>query len=176
VRPGGTAGNTFPANIPVKPGDLLGLHATTRDWCLFVAPGESNFYYHGDLTDNAFAAFTSYPADVRLNIQAVVSPTNAFTVVGTQRNKKKGTAILTVNVPNPGELIGSGNGAKVAAARAITSKSVGVGPVQLLIKSKGKKKRKLNETGKVKLNVAITYTPTSGTPNVVPVKIKLKKR
>ena len=58
-----------------------------------------------------------------------------------------------------------GKGAKVArAAGAVTSKAVSAGKVQLLIKAKGKKKKKLNETGKVKLKVAVTYTPTGGHP------------
>jgi hypothetical protein len=175
VSPGGTAGNTFPANIPVKPGDLLGLHATTRDWCLFIAPGEENFYYLGDLADNASAAFTSYTLGFRLNIQAVVSPTNAFSIVGTQRNKKKGTATLTVNVPNPGELTGSGKGVKVAGAAVIGKTVTAPGNVKLTIKAKGKKKQKLNETGKAKVNPKITYTPTGGDPSTQSRKLKLKK-
>ena len=44
-----------------------------------------------------------------------------------------------------------------------------------MYKAKGKKKRKLNETGKVKLNVAVTYTPTGGDPSTQSVKVKLKK-
>jgi hypothetical protein len=51
-----------------------------------------------------------------------------------------------------------GNGVRASSSGlAPTSKSVGAGPAQLLIKAQGKKKRKLNETGKVKLNVAVTY-------------------
>ena len=45
----------------------------------------------------------------------------------------------------------------------------------MLIKAKGKKKRKLNDTGKVTLNVAVTYTPTGGDPSTQSVKVKLKK-
>jgi hypothetical protein len=104
-------------------------------------------------------------------------PSNAFTLGAITRNKKKGTATITVNVPNPGELTGSGNGVKASSAgRAVISKSVGAGQAQLLIKAKGNKKRKLNETGKVKLSVAITYTPTGGDPSTQSVKVKLKKR
>jgi hypothetical protein len=177
VSAGGTAGNTFPANIRVKPGDLLGVHATTRDWCTFIVPGETNFYYHGDLADNGSAAFTSYSFGVRLNIQAVVSPTNVFSIVGTQRNRKKGTAVLSVNVPNPGDLTASGNGVKAASAgRALISKSVGPGPTQLLIRAKGKKKRKLNTTGEVKLAVTLTYTPTGGSASSQWTTVKLKKK
>jgi hypothetical protein len=104
-------------------------------------------------------------------------PSNAFTIGAITRNKKKGTATLSANVPNPGELTASGSGVKASSAgRAVTSKSVGAGQAQLLIKATGKKKRKLNETGKVKLSVAVTYTPTGGSPNTQSVKVKLKKK
>jgi hypothetical protein len=100
---------------------------------------------------------------------------NAFAFAGVTGNKKKGTATLKVNVPEPGELIGSGNGAKVAAAGATISKAVTAGTAQLLVKAKGKNKRKLNETGKLKLSVAVTYTPTGGKPSTQSIKVKLKK-
>jgi hypothetical protein len=88
----------------------------------------------------------------------------------------QGTATITVNVPNPGELTASGNGVRGSSSGlAPTSKSVGAGPAQLLIKAQGKKKRKLNETGKVKLNVAVTYPPTGGDPSTQSIKVKLKK-
>ena len=56
------------------------------------------------------------------------------------------------------------------------SKSVPAGLAQLLIKARGKKQKKLNETGKVKLNVAVTYTPTGGDPNTQSTKVKLRKK
>jgi hypothetical protein len=105
------------------------------------------------------------------------APSNAFTLGAITRNTKKGTAKITVNVPNPGELTATGNGVKAASVgRAVISKSVGGGPAQLLIKANGKKKKTLNEVGKVKLNVAITYAPTGGNPSTQSVKVKLKKK
>jgi hypothetical protein len=44
--------------------------------------------------------------------------------------------------------------------------------VQLPIKAKGKKKRTLNETGKAKLNVVVTYTPTGGDSSTQSLKKK----
>ncbi len=106
-----------------------------------------------------------------------VKPSNVVTLGKITRNQKKGTATLTVNVPNPGELTGSGNGVKASSAgRAVISKSVGAGQAQLLIKAKGKKKKQLNQKGKVKLNLAVTYTPTGGDPSTQSVKVKLKKK
>jgi hypothetical protein len=104
-------------------------------------------------------------------------PSNAFTFGELKRNKKNGTATLTVSVPNPGDLTGSGSGARVASAkRVMLSKSVGAGAAELLIKAKGKKRRKLNRTGKVRLNVAVTYTPAGGQPNTQSLQVKLKKK
>jgi hypothetical protein len=183
--------STTIANASVPDGDsrIVGLFASPASvvagqqlGLLITRPGES--YTLRDRSDNPcpgqefFSAsggpFMSEPI-FDFVFAVFVKPTNAFTLGTTTRNKKKGTATLTVNAPNPGELSGSGNDAKVASA-AVTSKSVGAGPAQLLIKAKGKKKRKLNETGKVKLKVAITYTPTGGDPSTQSIKVKLKKK
>jgi hypothetical protein len=110
-----------------------------------------------------------------VNVAAVFEPTNTFTFGRTARNKKKGTATLPVNVPNPGELVLSGNGLKPAGAR--TSVAVAApGAVNLLIKARGKKKRKLNETGKVKLAPTISFTPTGGALSTQSTKLKLRKK
>ena len=105
---------------------------------------------------------------------AIVS--NDFTIATITRNKKKGTATVTVNLPDPGELVGSGKGVKAFSGQAVTSKSAAAGPAKLVIKAKGKKKRKLATTGKVKLNVTISFTPTGGKAKTVPLKVKLKKK
>ena len=93
----------------------------------------------------------------------MVTPTSDFTQSGLQRNKKKGTATLTFNVPNPGELTASGKGVK--AAGAVAGKGVAAGQAQLMIKAKGKKKRKLNETGKVMLRRCGHVRPDRGRPS-----------
>jgi hypothetical protein len=102
---------------------------------------------------------------------------NKFTIDSVTRNKKKGTATITVTVSFPGELTGTGKKAQVTSTGGATiSKAVGVGQAQLLVKAKGKKKKKLNQKGKVKLNLAITETPTGGSPITQSVKVKLKKK
>jgi hypothetical protein len=174
----GSALNTFSGlNIPVEAGDILGLNQASPNptGCLFDVPGESNLISPGNLADGASGTFIPAGVERRLNISAVVNPTNTFTLGAITRNKKKGTATTTVTVPNPGELTGSGKGVKASGAAEI-SKAVNPGQAQLLIKAKGKQKRKLNETGKVKLNVAVSYTPTGGDPSTQSVKVKLKKK
>jgi hypothetical protein len=159
--------NTFPVSVPVQAGDVLGLNAADSSHgtaCRFGAPFESGLRDRiGNLADGDQGAFSADLGD-RINVSAVVSPTNTFTLGAITRNKKKGTATLTATVPNPGELFGSGKGVKVASA-AVTSKTVTApGEVKLTIRAKGKKKGTLNETGKVKVKPKITYTPTGATP------------
>jgi len=175
LTPGGVAGNTFPASVRVRPGDLLGLHAVTATFCGFKDPGGVQAIFVGDLADGESAGFGPDTGS-DLDIQAAFVPDNAFSLGKTTHDEKRGTATLAVNVPNPGELTGSGDGVKAASSGAVISKSVTAGAAQLLIKAKGKKKRKLNDTGKVKLKVAITYTPAGGDPSTQSVKVKLTKR
>jgi hypothetical protein len=160
--------NTFSGlNVPVQPGDVLGLGVNPADnSCIFFAPGETLYYQESNAADGDPVTFLT-SSTFRANISAVVEPSNTFAVGATTRNKKRGTATVSVSVPNPGELTGSGAGVNASRAAA-TSKAVDAGNAQLLVKAKGKKKRKLNEKGKVKLNVAVTYTPSGAKPGRSP--------
>jgi hypothetical protein len=176
----GGALNTFPASIPVKAGDVLGssIPAAEATGCNFVVPGDSYLFHEAELAEGESGDFTNVQADRRLDISAVVDPSNSFNLGAITRNKKKGTATLTATVPNRGEFTGSGKGVKIAgAAGAVTSKNVTApGAVKLTIKAKGKKKRKLNDTGKVEVKPRITYTPTGGDPATQSIKVKLIKK
>jgi hypothetical protein len=172
--------NTFTGlSVQVKAGDVLGNSTPPSAGgpaALFPGvPGDEDLF-HVNLADGEQGAFDDDDPEFRVNISAVINPTNSFTPGAVTRNKKKGTATLAFNLPNPGDLAGSGQGAQVASTGAVTSKAVPAGVATLLIKAKGKKKRKLNEKGKVKLNVAVTYTPTGGDPSTQSVKVKLKRR
>lgn len=167
--------NTFPANVPVKAGDVLGSSAAGFAACAFAVPGETYLYLAGDLPDGAQGTWLS-DTGARINISAVVDPTNTFQPGATSRNKKKGTATVSFDLPNPGELSGTGKGAKVSSAGAPTSRVVPAGTATLKVKAKGKKRRTLDATGKVKLKLSITYTPTGGDPATQQLKVKLRKR
>lgn len=168
---------TFPASIAVKAGDVLGITGAggaVNIGCQFVGQGEIGFFM-GALANGAFDAFTpGGSSDRRINVSAVLDPSNAFTLGAVTRNKKKGTATLTANVPNPGQLTASGKGVKAAGARASVAVTT-PGKVRLQIKPKGKQKRKLDDSGKVRLKPTITFTPTGGTASSRTTKLKLKK-
>lgn len=182
--PGTNATFGFDLSLPIRIGDRIGLN------CILCSPiGDAGKYFISgvagsealkwvpSLGDGDAGRAPTLTIDYEVAINADIEPTSGFTLGQVMRNKKKGTARLTVNLPNPGELAASGNGVRASSAgHAVISKAVGAGPAALLIKAKGKKKRKLNRKGKVKLNVAVTYTPTGGNPSTQPTKLKLKKK
>lgn len=171
---GGTV-NAFPAAIGV-PGDVIGLSfglaPPAKAW-FFMVPGDAFLRRNGNLADFQSGSFDPDP-DRRLNVTAVFVPTNAFTLRGIGLHRKKGTATLKVKVPNPGELVLSGNGVKrVSATRAVAVTAPGI--VRLPIRATGRKREKLNETSRVRVKARITYTPTGGDPSTQSRKLKLKK-
>ena len=99
------------------------------------------------------------------------APDNDFSFGKTKKNKKKGTAKLTVETPGAGELELAGKGLKPASANA-----AGAGEVSLAVKAKGKARKTLRRKGKKKLTPSVTFTPTGGTPNTEDTKVKLVHR
>ncbi len=173
-----SAVNTFQTSLQVKAGDVLGNNSKSPadNASYFPAPGESFIDRAPGLPDGQIGTFLQSADPLRLNISAVLEPTNTFALGRITRNKRRGTATLEATVPNPGELTVGGKGIKLAGGgAAVTSKAVSGGSVKLTIRAKGKKKRKLNETGKVKVKPKITYTPAGGAPSTQSTKVKLRK-
>jgi hypothetical protein len=88
-----------------------------------------------------------------------------------KRNKEKGTAKLTAQVPCAGSVEIAGKTVKGAEKQAPAA-----GEVKLPVKPKGKAKRKLNDDGKAKVRVEVIFTPTGGAPVAEDAKLKLVKK
>ena len=194
--------NTFPVRIPVQAGDVIGLFSGPPS--VFLCSGTATGYTVGlgpFGEDTALGATSTFPPvpDQRLAISAVLEadcdsdglgdetqdpdtktcPVNNFTFGKLKRNKKRGTAKLTVQVPGPGTLTLTGKGLVKQRpggdlrtgdqARTVTA----AGPAKLKIKPKGKKKSKLVNTGKVKVKAKVTFTPTGGLAKTQTKKIRL---
>jgi hypothetical protein len=104
--------------------------------------------------------------------RAAPSPSNEFSFGEVKRNKRKGTAMLTVNVPGAGEL----DLTETKNVKADDESAVASGTEKLLVKPKGKAKKKLIGKGKAKVKAEVTFAPDGGTPNTEDTKIKLVKR
>ncbi|HZO07468.1 MAG TPA: choice-of-anchor Q domain-containing protein, partial [Solirubrobacterales bacterium] len=103
-----------------------------------------------------------------------LQPSNAFGFGKLQKNKKKGTAKLTVNLPTPnvGTLTLTGKGLKKRTVALNGSKS----RLTLLVATKGKAKKALRSKGKRKVAIKVTYTPTANAPLTKVRKTKLVKK
>jgi hypothetical protein len=91
-------------------------------------------------------------------------------------NKKKGTGKLAINVPGPGTLaaIPKGKG-KTKRIRNASLTVTAAGTVKVPLNPNGFGKAILNENGKLKARIDVTFTPTGGLPNTQTYKATLKK-
>jgi hypothetical protein len=175
--------DTFPANIAVKAGDVLGTAVPESELpaCLFPVPGDSYLYRYGfpvpgGLADGSSGTFTSFN-DRRLNVTAVLEPANTFTFGRVRRHRKKGTANVSLTLPNPGRVTVSGNGVGGSAVKAGAGITVpAAGSVAIALRAKGRKRRTLNETGAVKIKAIVTFIPAAGSPSKHALKLKLLKQ
>ena len=179
VAPPINAITTYAAELPIRIGDYIGL-----DCCNPGPPGAEFFVsdvpairdeWQPSLADGGPGRAPSSAGLYEIALNADIATT--FTVDAIRRNKKKGTATLTVTVAHAGEVTGEGKGVKVANAAVIGKPVSAPGSVQLLIKARSKKKKKkLNSTGEVNVKPKITYTPTGGEPATKSVNVKLRKK
>jgi hypothetical protein len=169
-----TTVKSFPANLQVKAGDVLGIHFNGSGDCAFDVPSDVVVFDRFDLADGATADFTEEDGPFRMDISAEITPTSSFTL-GKVKAKKDGTATLRVKLPNPGRLTVSGKGVKGTPA-ASAAKKVAAGKVKVVIRAKGKNRRKLAENGMVTVKPKITFTPTGGTAHTEKKKVKLRRK
>jgi hypothetical protein len=163
----------FATSLPIQAADHVGLDATSGAIILgdVGAPNMALSWSPTPLADGESRS-GSIVFNREVLVQASVDPTNTVTFGAVNRNRKKGTARVTVTIPNAGALTYAGSRAKVAGPASVA----GPADIQLTVRAKGRSKRKLNETGKVKVAVDVIFTPTNGTAGTSPNKVKLLKR
>jgi hypothetical protein len=164
--------NTVSVDIDVRSGDMIGVNESgDPNSCTFPQPGDGVLTRAGSVAVGASGSFTPLN-DVRLNLSAVLVPSNDFAVASITRDRKRGTATALVNVSNPGLVTFAGKGLKKRP-----SKNVAVaGTIQFKLAAAGVKKRKLERTGKVAVTPTMTFFPAGGDPATLPFTVKLKQR
>lgn len=169
----GSGLQTYPANLQVSSGDLLGFHeGGAPNACTFTEPGDSVLIRSGNLQDGGSGQFDPEP-DSRLNLSAVLVPTNAFSFGSLTRDRKNGTATLEIELSNPGSVTLSGKALKTNR----TTKTIAVASsVKFGVAAAGATKKKLNRKGNVFVRLAATFTPTGGDPATQRIRLKLKKK
>jgi DNA-binding beta-propeller fold protein YncE len=104
-------------------------------------------------------------------IAAPAAPSNRFKFGKLKLNRKKGTALLIVKVPDPGRLVLRGKGIKKVKRAAKHA-----GNVKLPVRLVGKAKKKLAKTGTSKVTARVTFTPNGGKSLTKKRKLKLKEK
>jgi hypothetical protein len=175
--PAGFAGpgvsNPIPTSLPIKVGDSIGVDNPNSNLILATLAGATTGFWNvdGPLTDGATRIVDGTGSNTEVLVQATIEPSNTVTFGAVIRNKKKGTARITVGVPNAGQLVASGTGVKTAA-----NSSLGPSDLQLALSATGKKQRKLRKTGKVTIAPSFTFTPNNGAAGTSSTSLKLVKK
>jgi hypothetical protein len=172
------ASNAFSVNIAVQAGDVLGIDSSGTNFptaCGFVVPGETGERATGAVTppnDGETGTFVPDPGN-RINLSAEFEPSNAFSLASTTRNKKKGRATITVDVPGPGTVFLFGKGARPRQTSLATETG---GSVSLVVIARGKVAKKLRKRGRASVSPTISFTPSGGTPASQSETLKLVRK
>ena len=172
VTPNGTvpAQGPFPASLPIRVGDSVGLDATAGQTPLIDTPATQLYWNAPTLANGQTAQGIFGTREVA--VQAVVEPSNTVTFGTPARNKRKGTATITMTVPNAGQLIYSGNGLSLTGPPNVSVP----GNVQLIVKAIGKKRKKLARKGKLGVSFQVSFTPSQGSLHTSTENLKLRKK
>ncbi|HKF82980.1 MAG TPA: hypothetical protein VKB23_08480 [Solirubrobacterales bacterium] len=102
------------------------------------------------------------------------APSNLIALGKPSLNKKKGTARLPVSVPGPGTLVIADVKNSKRRIKAKTLTAIAAGTLKLPIKTTKSARKTLAEKGKLKLKVAVAFTPTGGFAASVTRQLTLK--
>jgi hypothetical protein len=180
--PAGFAGpgisNPIPTSLPISLGDAIGLESPNGNLIFGLTAGATTAFWNmlPVLADGSGRAADGTGSGRELLVQAIVEPTSTLGLSAQPvLNKKKGTATLTISVPNPGQLDFSGTGINIAETAAVKTVTA-PGPVKFLIKATGKKLKKLKKKGKVGVTATFTFTPSGGAASTQSTSLKLRKK
>lgn len=101
----------------------------------------------------------------------LVKARNNFTIGKLKRNRRKGTATLTIAIPEPGTIVASGKGVKKATVRAAKG-----GAVKVPLKAVGGSLKRLKAKGRLKAKLRIAYSPVGGDTSIQRHSVTLQKK
>ena len=162
----------FPANLPIRIGDIIGLDANGAEVMTVGVAGATQVSWTGPpLADGGNRAGAA-DAGVETMVQATIQPTNTVSVGAVARRKRKGTASLTVEVPNAGTLSYGGPGVRVTGPGS----TAGPGQISVLVAAAGKKLKRLKKRGNAHVQPEIVFTPRLGDTGTTTEKLKLLRK
>jgi hypothetical protein len=173
-----TAGgsNDFATSVPISIGDRIGiddLGTGGNASGLTPVTGAVDQAWDPAPADGDSLPPTSGNIDFELYLNADVEPTSSFSVTKVAKQAKRGTAAVTVSLPNPGRLEAAAGLTQPASATL-----AGPGEATLILKPAKRARKRLRRKGKAAGPVPLTYTPSFGTASTrtVGVGLKLKRK
>jgi hypothetical protein len=118
---------------------------------------------------------------------ASTPPANGFGRGKLVRDRRRGMAVLTVNVPGAGVVravdarvaevdAGAGGVPRLPRIRATTVRPAGAGPATIPLRPTAAGRRTLRANGRLPVRLRVTFTPLGGAPSVKTVFVVLKLR
>jgi hypothetical protein len=163
-------------NLPIKIGDGIGLRDPHANFIYAnTIGGQVAAWYlapNGPLGDGQTRTADVVGNNEEVLVQATIEPTNTVTAGTIARNKKKGTATVTISVPNAGQLSYTGTGVNVTGPASVAAP----GDIEVTVRATGKKRKKLNKKGKVSISFGTTFTPNFGAAGITPTNLTLRKK
>jgi V8-like Glu-specific endopeptidase len=126
----------------------------------YIAPPQSDYMfgpYFGSLAQQLYSA-AGGTAPVSATKEA--PPSNRFSIKRLTRNRQRGFAILSVEVPGPGRLTLRGDGLRTVGKRPSVA-----GIVKLAVQAGGAARQDLRDTGRLHVEAALAYVPSGGLVN-----------
>lgn len=148
----------FPASLPIKAGDALGIDSsgsTAYGACQNGTGGGESWRFSPPIAEANWMPVQSSDS-CELLVDAVVEP-SASVGFGKGTVTRKGRALLALRLPGPGTLTLSG-GQISTASRTIGQAGVASVPVRL----KAAARHRLASSGHVRVQVSETFAPTGG--------------
>jgi hypothetical protein len=177
--------STYPAQLPIQRGDLIGVDCCGAGGATFFtetsSPQTSRLDFEpGPLAEGpGTASAGSDTFEVLIN--ADIEPTSAFTITNVRR-KKGGAISVTAQLPNPGTLAAGDPHDYALGAPGVKPlllkpgvADVSPGSVTVTTRPTQRARDFLARRGRLKIRVKVLFTPTGGLPSGQTRKIKLKR-
>jgi V8-like Glu-specific endopeptidase len=122
----------------------------------YVSPPDSDYMfgpYFGSLAQQLYAS----AGGATLASATKGSGSNRFSIKRLTRNRQRGFAIFSVEVPGPGRLTLSGDG-----LRTVTKQPGAAGIVRLPVRARGDARRVLRAAGRLHVEATLAYVPSGG--------------
>jgi hypothetical protein len=168
---GGVQGQ-FGTDLAIGIGDSIGVNANGAEIVATGVPGATQGTWALPPLADGSTRNATVATDAETEVQAIIQPTNTVGFGAVQRNKRKGTATVRIQVPNAGTLSYSGAGIVGSGPASLNAP----GELLISVKARRKKRKRLLKKGSAWVSPQVDFAPTQGDAGTTIGKLKLIKK